>query len=34
MKPSPVLKDNGKLTKEPEEVLDRWYQHLSICDWI
>ena len=24
-----VLKDDGQLTKGPEEVLDHWYQHFK-----
>ena len=27
MRPSVGLKDDGQLTKGPEEVLDHWYQH-------
>ena len=27
MRPTAILKDDGQLTKGPEEVRDRWYQH-------
>ena len=29
MRPTAVLKDDGQLTKRPEEVIDCWYQHFK-----
>ena len=29
--PSAVMKDNGELTKDPVEILDRWHQHFNTC---
>ena len=29
VRPTAVLKDDGQLTKGPEEVLDCWYQHFK-----
>ena len=29
VRPTAVLKDDGQLTKGPEEVLDHWYQHFK-----
>jgi len=27
VRPTAILKNDGQLTKGPEEVLERWYQH-------
>ena len=27
MRPTAILKNDGQLTKGPEEVLEHWYQH-------